>query len=184
MDKMGRNKARIKNVGKIYWIGVALWLIMWLIILGLFKDTLVIVNPTSPIYSWFFLVPIVSCLFYLVWNAQKWRYPRCYEDYKTEVDIILFVERNASILALSISMVILFTGTGIVGITVPPAFIWYLFLALTFTICGVLPLYWIPSDRVEDLVRLRNAKTVPFFYAISFFLAGFVSVILTNISTP
>lgn len=178
---MGR-KERLtkKDIGKIYWGGLAFWLAAWLLIVVFFRD-MINVNPEHPVYSWFFLIPFGVCVFYLISNAWIWRKPRSYESYKTEVDIILFVERNASILALAISMLILFTGAGVVGIEAPPAFIWYLFLALTFTICGVLPLYWIPSKEVEDLVRLRHIKTVPLFYAISFFLAGFLSVAIASI---
>ena len=41
----------------------------------------------------------------------------------------------------------------------------------------VLLLYWIPDrDKPRDLVRLRHFKSVPFTYAVSFFLAGLMTI--------
>jgi len=158
----------------IYGIGIILWIAGWYL-LGLsdkFSSDSLFLIP-------FFLCILIMCLNLVIWMFS----PKYKDDYKTEVRVAEFVDRDASYIVLAISVVILLVKSISQGDqqTIPillKDFYIFHFLALAFLIIGVLPLYWIPSDKISWLIILRHIKTVPYSYAVSLFLAGLISLFL------
>ena len=136
-------------------------------------------------FWWIFvLVPLLGCTIGLLINTKIWWDPRSFEDYKIEVDVIEFVERNVGplITANSIVMSITFlVYAQLLGKFPPPPFIIYEIFSISFA-CLVLPLYWIPSDSPKDLVRLRHVKTLFFFYSVFLLFAALITLALCTIS--
>lgn len=166
--RLGQYRAR-----HIYLVGTLIWIAIWL---GVFIPPFGVGVSmfASSQYWWLSLIPFFMCIGGMLCNAKIWWEERSFGDYPTEVNIIEIVEGHVRPLVLAISVVLLI-ATGLK--VMPPAFIWYEISALICACCGILPLYWIPCDMVEDLVRLRHWKTIPYFYSIFFFLAGLLSLL-------
>jgi len=168
----GRRVGHYK-ASSIYIFGIILWIAIWLFIVIPTFEYGAISFITSKL-GWVSLIPFIMGIISMLINAIIWRKKRCFGDYETEVIVIEIVEGHVRPLVLAISVVILIaTNLNVM----PPAFIGYTISALVCAFCGVLPLYWIPCDTVEALVKLRHLKTIPFFYAIFFFSAGLLSLI-------
>jgi len=133
----------------------------------------------------FLLPPHVVASLAIVTNLWLWRKKRECSDYRTEVDVIAFVERNASFFLIGSSAVFLFASfaMGGLGLRFPfQPFIFYETLSLVF-LSIVLLLYWIPyTQRPMELLKLRHYKTVPFIYAVSFFLAALMIIATSGLS--
>ena len=177
---MGSKEYRARN---IYIMGIVVWILFWSLgIFGICDYCLGIDMFVSTKYSWLFWIPFIACIICLSLNAYIWRKPRSFANYETEVDIIEFVERNVGPLILAISLLLtLAVGMKELVAVLPLAFFGYIALALVFACCFVLPLIWIPYDDVRGLVRLRHFKTVPYFYAIFFFLTALISFIISSV---
>jgi len=131
----------------------------------------------------FFLISVVGCAIGLAVNAKIWWRERMFETYGTEVNVIEFVERNVSPLITANSMILSVTFLACITVAKrfpPTAFVVYEMLSTVFA-CLVLPLYWVPSDSVRDLVRLRHVKTLFFFYSVFFLFAGLMVLVLVTI---
>ena len=155
----------------IYGIGIILWIAGWYLF-GLSdkfsSDSL-------------FLIPFFLCILIMCLNLLIWMFSSKYKgNYKTELRVAGFVDRDASYIILAISVVILVVQSISQGdqqtIPILRDFYIFQFLALASLIIGVLPLYWIPSDKISWLIILRHIKTVPYSYAVSLFLAGLISI--------
>ena len=120
-------------------------------------------------------------------NFLQFSPPTRFGDYKTEVEVIAFVERNASwFLIASGSFLawsaLFFRGFGDI---IPaadlqgPIFSFLIFEALAILfILPVLLLFWMPNnDPPRELVILRHIKTLPYTYAVGFFAAAVVALI-------
>lgn len=165
-----------------YLLGIGLWVIIWGVFIYGILDQHFGLNMFIDLTNWwvFALFSVVGCVVGLGVNVKIWWTERSFEDYKTEVDVIKFVERNVGplITANSIVLSITFLAYAQLYERFPPtSFILYEILSLAFA-CLVLPLYWIPSDSPKDLVKLRHIKTVFFFYSVFFFFASLVALAL------
>ena len=168
------------NARLIYLVGIILWLIIWVVIIyGVMNQYLKIKMFIDSTNCWFLVMfSVVGCIIGLGINLKIWWTKRSFEDYKTESEIIVCVERNVGPLITANSLVLSITSLAYAEVlaTFPPtSFIIYEILSLTFA-CFVLPLFWIPSDATKNLVRLRHIKTIFFFYGVFFFLAALITL--------
>lgn len=166
----------------IYITGIFLWFSIWGVLVWGIMDQYLSLNMFHDAAFWwiFVLIPLLGCTFGLLINTKIWWKPRSFGDYKTEVSVIEFVERNVGplITANSIVMSITFLAYArLMGEFPPTAFTIYEMFSISFA-CLVLPLYWIPSDSPKDLVRLRHVKTLFFFYSIYFLFAALITLAL------
>lgn len=155
----------------IYGIGIFLWIAGWYLFgwSDKFSSDSLFLIP-------FFLCILIMCLNLLIWML----YPKYKHGYETELRVAEFVDRDASYIVLAISVVILVVKSISQGdqqtIPILRDFYIFQFMALASLIIGVLPLYWIPPDKISWLIILRHIKTVPYSYAVSLFLAGLISI--------
>lgn len=156
-----------KEVTLIYALGCIFWFATWYFIGGYS-----IMNNLTVL--WF---PFVFCIIVLISNALLWAVAPSYKSYEEELSVIQFVERHAGVVVTAITASI-FIGFAISAIKtqapLPEAFILFQSAAFISAFGGVLPLFWIPSNKVHWLVMLRHIKTVPFSFAISLFLGGLI----------
>ena len=92
---------------------------------------------------------------------------------------MVLVGRNAGLFFVGSSAVFVFASFAIRDLGLPVSFSGFIIYETLSIIClsFVLLLYSIPHVRdPRDLVRLRHFKTIPFTYAVSFFLAGLMMV--------
>lgn len=182
----------------VYVMGVLLWAGIWLWMFGLAGPRpRVLVDTILPLYSghyWVFAIPIGIGFVVLVINLFLWWNPRDYADYKTEVVVIEFVERNASwfLIAsgafLTAASFFLTRPPGTSPMLPPPplarqgliAVLGFESASLLLLLFVVL-LYWIPPDP-KRLARLRHLKTLPFTYSVSFFAAAFTALVIAATS--
>lgn len=178
MNNKDADKKIYKHIlAVIYGIGIILWIAGW--IAGWYWF------GSSDKFSSYrlFLIPFILCIVILFLNLRIWwSYPKYTDEYKykTELRVAEFVDRDASYIVLAISVIILVVNSISQGdqqtIPILRQFYIFQFLALASLIIGVLPFYWIPSDKISWLIILRHIKTVPYSYAVSFFLAGLISI--------
>jgi len=178
----GKEKGSYYRARNIYLLGIALWFAIWLVLIYAIMDQYLRLNMFAVRSYWwlFFFVSILGCAIGLSVNAKIWWAGRKFEDYNVEVNVIEFVERNVSPLITANSIVLSVTFLACITVTKkfpPTAFVVYEMLSMIFA-CLVLPLYWIPSDSVRDLVRLRHVKTVFFFYSVFFLFAALMVLAL------
>ena len=168
--KNGEGK-KDKIIGSFYWVyksGAVLWLIMF----PLFYIYRYHQSGYQTYHLWY-LIPYILGIGVLGWNAWRWKNEKenlC-GDYDTEVGIIEFAERNTSYLLIAISFISYLTS-GQAGVKE-----YFFLISLFLAVGGVLPLYWIPKNKVENLMLLRHLKTIPYTYSICFFLSGIISVL-------
>lgn len=153
-------------------IGIIPWIIFWIYVKARLSELL--------FYNKFFYVPVILGIVILIANLITWLCCSTYEDYRTEVQVIEFVERNASHIIIAISVVFLAIQVLPKEIKLPSAFTYYSVFALTLSVIPLI-LVWMPSKKVHWLVILRHIKTIPYSYAISFFIAALGAWILTLI---
>lgn len=154
----------------IYLLGCGFWLIVWHLVGGYEFMS----------YTLMLWLPFLSCFIIMGSNMLLWCGPISYEKYDVELDAIKFVETNAAhmVTAIAGTLVIAAAISAIKNQTpLPKEFIVFQSVAFICAVVGVLPLYWVPSRRVNCLVMLRHLKTVPFTYAISLFLAGLLRLL-------
>ena len=149
----------------LYLLGCGFWLVVWYFVGGY-----ALMNRIKLL--WF---PFLSCFAILISNLLLWIVATTYEEFERESNRIEFVERNAAhmITAITGSLIIAAAISAMKSqVSLPKEFIIFQSIAFICTAVGVLPLYWIPSERTHWLVMLRHFKTVPFTYGISLFLGG------------
>ncbi len=161
-DINNKTDVDIGGFSAIYLAGLVLWIIMFPAFYFYRYH-----SQAYQLYHFWYFIPFGLGIFILCWNAWRWSSINLCGDYKTEVGIIEFAERNTSYLLIAISFISYFMG----------AKEYYFLLSLYFAVGGVLPLYWIPKNKVKNLMFLRHIKTIPYTYAICFFLMGIVSIL-------
>ena len=158
----------------LYLFGTALWLYLWHLMIG-YK----LIQEKKMLYI-SFVGPIVNFLINIVLACYT-RIP----DYETELNIYLYVERNATTiagLALAISIFVVLKFGKDTPTFINPSTKIFLFLnfwAFLYAVIGCLPLYWIPPVK-GALTVLRHIKTVPYTYSL-FTLAGAIIIFLYQI---
>jgi len=158
----------------IYSFGTVLWLYLWHKMVG-YK----LIQGKKLLYI-AFIGPIVNFILNIILACYA-KIP----DYETELDIYLYVEKNATTiagLALAISIfVVLKFNQDIQLITKPSTKMFLLlnFWAFLYAVIGCLPLYWMPPVQ-GALTVLRHIKTVPYTYSL-FTLAGAIMIFVYQI---
>jgi len=157
----------------IYAIGMGLWLVAWHFAGGF----------TATKKNKFLWVPFFFVLFVLMMQIILWYSRVQVTNFAIEQSLVKVVETNSQKLIQAIigtliiaSILSSLKGTSILS----HDFLVFESLALIFVVVGVLPIYWIPSEKLEWLFLLRHFKTVPYVYCIGFFLAG-VLVLLQDL---
>jgi hypothetical protein len=182
------------SAGNIYLFGIFGWIIILILIpmVGHFHYGFNFPSILFEKLNWIY--PILFCFgFYpLIWNYVLWKNEQQYADYRTEVEVIEFVERNANYLILALTAVSILASiivTAIVSVNkeiklwelIPVEFFWFQGFSLLFALIGVFPLIWTPpiGEDAKLLVRLRHTKTICYTYAIFFLAAGIIGLFKT-----
>lgn len=150
----------VNGINIIYMVGLIIWIIIFPIIL-LHNKSLSTLSP----YDWWYLLPYILGMSVMIFHIIHWRDEYKSPGYKTEVDLIEFAERNTSYLLIGISFLNFMVTKE-----------YFLLIAMYFSLI-VLFLWWISEGKKEQLVLLRHIKTLPYSYAICFFLAGIVAIL-------
>jgi len=165
----------------VYLMGIFGWIAIWEIIAGiqLFATANLGLFGSGGHWFIFLLPPQTVALTTLFWNAYvSWKHAK-QAKYQTELGVIELVEKNAGLFLVGSSAIFVFASFAIRDLRLPVSFsgfIIYETLSLIF-LSFVLLLHWIPDpDKPLDLARLRHFKSVPFTYAVSFFLAALMTV--------
>lgn len=157
----------------IYLSGMALWFYLWHKMVG-YKLT----KEKMWLYI-AFIGPIINFMTNIILACYT-KIP----DYETELNIYLYVERNATTiaglaLAISIFVVLKIKDTQLNTSPSMKTFLFLIFWAFLYAVAGCLPLYWIPPIK-GALTVLRHVKTVPYTYSL-FTLAGAIIIFLYEI---
>jgi ABC-type uncharacterized transport system permease subunit len=120
-------------------------------------------------------------------NAQLSRQTQFTGSYKFEGYAIEFVERNSSWFLIGSSALFawasLVNGSLGLGISLVP-FVIYESLCISLLTPSIL-LYWIPyttdPETAHGVGRLRHYKTIPFTYAVSFFVAAVLTILVGSL---
>ena len=177
----------------VYVIGLFLWFGIW----GLIYAGVKLDNPLLGKILFAYLdhmgllwIPIIIGALVLGINLWLWWSPQRYASYQTEVEVIEFVERNSSWFLIASGTFLtaasfFLTRAGTPSSTPHPGILTFLFFegaSLMFLLLVVM-LYWIPYQPFpKNLARLRHFKTIPFTYAVSFFAAAFIALVLAATS--
>ena len=185
-----------KFILAVYLAGFIAWLVIWFSLgyiesitnLGLFGS-----RGNFVILLIFLAAPVGVGALALVSNLILLRGGSFSAEYENEVKAIDFVERHASFFLVGSSAVFFFASFSFrdLGLRFSfPAFVIYETLSL-ICLSTVLLLYWFPHERdtaknervaAQRLARMRHVKTIPFAFAVSFFLAALM--IITTAALP
>ena len=158
----------------IYLFGTLLWLYLWHKMVG-YK----LIQEKKLLYL-AFIGPIINFIINTILACYT-KIP----DYETELDIYLYVEKNATTvagLALAISIFVVLKLNQDAKLITKPSTKTFLFLnfwAFLYAAAGCLPLYWMPPIK-GALTVLRHIKTVPYTYSL-FTLVGAIIIFLYQI---
>jgi len=176
----------LSEIDSLYKKAIVLWVLIWIsIILLWFKySNLDGLDYRKLLYNSLFFIPIIFGTITLWWNYRligiKEESIEQEDKYKTEVNIIEFVERNSNYIILGITALLFASGflsEKYYSLLKNSNFVFFIGLSLTFSICGVLPLIWMPKQKEPKYLRwLRHFKTIWYTFSIYLFLAGILSM--------
>ena len=165
----------------VYFPAIVVWTAIW-IVLGVSELG---TNPSLGLFGsrgqWviFLFPPHAVVGVALLSNLVLWKKGSAYSSSESELKIIDVLERHASFFLIGSSAVFVFASLSIRDLGLKfsvSAFIIYETLSL-ICLSTVLLLYWIPAEsKPENLVLLRHLKTIPFTFAVSFFLAALMTI--------
>ncbi len=162
----------------LYLAGTALWLYIWLFLVWVELHWRL--NLFGGSYWPVFVLPVLYAVVTLLVNARLSR-NQTPAPYETEIEVIEFVERNSSWFLVGSSAVFAWAALAkdILHLTFPlKPFVIYITLSMML-LCIPILLYWVPYERKpRNLIRLRHWKTVPFTFAVSFFSAAVLTLLL------
>ncbi len=186
----------------LHLIGLICWAAAWATIFfgvsrGWFPDE-ILINAHD---KWFFLIPAGIGAFVFVANIFLSLSSGRFTNYQTEVQVIEFVERNASWFLVASGT---FLGGGSfyfnflhradgalpasrsLGESAPFVSAFILFISLSvFCLLPVVSLYWVPyQESPYKLVILRHLKTIPFAFGLGFFAAAMLALLLSIGTLP
>lgn len=154
----------------VYGFGVLFWLYLWAKMIGyavLKEKKLLFIAFAGPIVN-FIINIILACYTKIL-------------TYDTELNVYLYVERNATTvagltLAIAIFVVLRFNANpqSITDSPLTKKFLFLIFWAFLYSVVGCLPLYWVPPVG-GALTLLRHIKTVPYTYSL-FSLAAAIMI--------
>jgi len=150
----------VKGIKYIYLFGLILWLILFPLFFFYNKN----INSLQS-YDMWYIAPYLIGIFVMIWHVFHWWEEYRSPGYKTEISLIEFAERNTSYLLIGIS----FLNYMVIKE--------YFLLIAMYTSLIVLFLLYVSESKKEKLVMLRHWKTLPYTYAICFFLSGIVSIL-------
>lgn len=158
----------------IYLFGMVLWVYLWHKMVGyklIQEKKLLYIAVIGPIIN--FLINIILACYTKV------------PDYETELNVYLYVERNATTiaglaLAISIFVVLKFNQKNqSITSSSTKRFLVLNFWAFLYAVIGCLPFYWMPPIK-GALTILRHVKTVPYTYSL-FTLAAAIMIFLYQV---
>jgi len=167
----------------LYLTGMGVWVAGWFFLV--LVDRAWTLNLFGgPKYWPLFLLPFTFGIVSLGVNAYLSRNQSLSSTYETEQKMIESVERNSSWFLLGSSGIFAWAtlarqSLGITSSAVP--FIIYISASLIF-LSPVILLFWIPHPEPRNLGRLRHWKTIPFTYAVSFFTAAVLTLLVGVLS--
>lgn len=168
----------------LYLAGLITWLLIWAVIfIGVLADAFPSGVLVDSARRWWFLLPAALGATILSANLALWWESQPFGDYATELGVIEFVERNCSWFLLA-------SGTFLAGGSLyfnfhlkDPRFLTAFVTFMSLAILAVLPVasvYWVPKEEPpKKLVLLRHFKTIPFTYAVCFFAAAVLALLLS-----
>ena len=175
-------KQRYSGV-ELYTGGIIFWVFLWvyLIMANNYWKFDLFGGMMWPLFSFPFLLGI----FTLLVNGFLAR-SEVFSSYATELAVIEFVERNSSWFLVGSASIFAWASLakGSLGLAFAlTPFLIYVTLSLLLLSFSIL-LYWNPYDPKEagDLGRLRHWKTIPFTYAVSFFTAAILTLLVGTLS--
>lgn len=163
------SKLKVKII-TVYSVGLALWFLIWFLVGGF----------NLSYQNGLLWIPFLSCIMILALNLLLWTNLEVVHDcekYDKELEKLQYVERNAAHMVNAITGLLLIAAAISVmkqNAFIPKGVIIFESIAFVCAVVGVLPKYWIPSQKPFWLIILRHMKTVPFTYAISLFLGGLI----------
>lgn len=150
----------VNGINVVYIIGLIIWVLLFPIFFFYNKHGVPLKG-----YDLWYIFPYIIGLSVMVFHIFHWSGKYISPGYKTEVNLIEFAERNTSYLLIGISFLNYMATKE-----------YFLLIAMYFSLI-VLFLWWIEAGKKEQLVILRHSKTLPYTYAICFFLAGIVAIL-------
>ncbi|MDD5382311.1 MAG: hypothetical protein PHH60_01470 [Candidatus Margulisbacteria bacterium] len=170
------------SVCAAYLSGIVIWIFIGIAILSFVIKYSMTPDYAISIADYLLSIPFAGLIIYLTWNCILSRMENKSKEenlYKEEVELVKFVERHANYLIYGITGVFIAAQVLSGQLKHEANFaLFYLFMILSMilSVCGVLPLIWIPKGDDKFLEWLRHFKTIWYGYSIYFFLAGIIAL--------